>query len=242
MSEKTTPEEQVATPNEGGEGETPETLEALSITPEGEKKDETVPLKKFMDEKRDRKAAEERASALEKEVADLRVRSIAMRPAEVNEEARRIAAKFDTSEEFVAEVFTAARKSAKEELETTIAPKLSKLENERLIEQRERKFDDVLATALDEMPEYKDIVSKEALKALAFNPANAKKTMAQILEETYGNAVKGKRTLETGHAGKTPKEPNYTAPTETDWAEINSNPAAKEKWSKEALEQVKKYL
>jgi len=40
-------------------------------------------------------------------------------------------------------------------------------------------------------------VNAEVIKALAFNPANANKTYKQLLEEAYGNAITGRRTVET---------------------------------------------
>jgi len=35
------------------------------------------------------------------------------------------------------------------------------------------------------------------IKALAFNPANKNKTYSQLLDEAYGNALTGRRTIET---------------------------------------------
>jgi hypothetical protein len=54
-----------------------------------------------------------------------------------------------------------------------------------------------LNKTLENSPEYKDIVNVDVIKALAFNPANANKTYKQLLDEAYGNAVTGRRTLET---------------------------------------------
>jgi hypothetical protein len=54
-----------------------------------------------------------------------------------------------------------------------------------------------LKTALENAPEYKEVVNVEVIKALAFNPANANKTYKQLIEEAYGNAVTGRRTIET---------------------------------------------
>jgi hypothetical protein len=48
-----------------------------------------------------------------------------------------------------------------------------------------------------EMPEYSAIVNKDVIKTLSLDPANQNKTFQQLIEETYGNALGGKRTLET---------------------------------------------
>ena len=54
-----------------------------------------------------------------------------------------------------------------------------------------------LEKALQNAPEYRDVVNVSVIKALAFNPANANKTYRQLLEEAYGNAITGQRTVET---------------------------------------------
>jgi hypothetical protein len=51
--------------------------------------------------------------------------------------------------------------------------------------------------ALENSPEYKDIVNPAVIKRMAFDPANANKTYRQLLEEAYGNALTGRRTIET---------------------------------------------
>ena len=54
---------------------------------------------------------------------------------------------------------------------------------------------------MERAPEFKAIANPEVIKSLAILPQNAKKTLSQILEETYGNAITGKRTIETTSPG-----------------------------------------
>ena len=51
--------------------------------------------------------------------------------------------------------------------------------------------------ALENAPEFKDVANVEVIKQMALNPANKDKTYSQLLEEAYGNALGGKRTIET---------------------------------------------
>ncbi len=58
-------------------------------------------------------------------------------------------------------------------------------------------FTQNLERTLENNPEYKDLVNKEVIKQMAFNPANKDKTYSQLLEEAYGNAIQGRRTMES---------------------------------------------
>jgi len=78
-----------------------------------------------------------------------------------------------------------------------LAQKLEQIEERENRSKMETVFMQHLNKALENSPEYKDIVNVDVIKALAFNPANANKTYSQLLNEAYGNAVTGRRTIET---------------------------------------------
>jgi hypothetical protein len=78
-----------------------------------------------------------------------------------------------------------------------LAQKLEQIEERDRAKDLDATFRTHLNKALENAPEYKDIVNVDVIKALAFNPANANKTYKQLLEEAYGNAVTGRRTIET---------------------------------------------
>lgn len=78
-----------------------------------------------------------------------------------------------------------------------LAQKLEQIEERERRAKLEATFMQHLNKALENAPEYKDIVNVEVIKALAFNPANANKTYSQLIQEAYGNAVTGRRTIET---------------------------------------------
>jgi ribosomal protein L29 len=61
----------------------------------------------------------------------------------------------------------------------------------------EQVFAKNLERTLENNPQYKDIVNNEVIKQMAFNPANKDKTYTQLLEEAYGNAIQGRRTMES---------------------------------------------
>ena len=78
-----------------------------------------------------------------------------------------------------------------------LAQKLEQIEERDRNAKVEATFKEHLNRAIENAPEYKDIVNVDVIKALAFNPANANKTYKQLLDEAYGNAVTGRRTIET---------------------------------------------
>jgi alanyl-tRNA synthetase len=101
-----------------------------------------------------------------------------------------------------------------------LAEKLAKIEQKELSAQRNAALQKGLDKALDAYPEFKDIANGEFIKQMALNPANKDKTFKDLLEEAYGNAIGGKRTVETttprGGAAdtkvdieRTKSDPNY---------------------------------
>ena len=54
-----------------------------------------------------------------------------------------------------------------------------------------------ITAALENAPEFKDVVNMDVIKQMALNPANKSKTYSQLLEEAYGNALGDRRVVET---------------------------------------------
>lgn len=234
-----------ATAEQGDENtKNQETLESLNPEPEkDQEKDE-----KYLGQKRRAEKAEAEAKALQEEISKLRTSSMtgSMPVAEVNDKIKKLGEEYGVDESFLTKLVSTIESSniqkIKAELEKDYAPKLSRLEQERALEKAEKKFDDVFSKVLKDMPEYDGVVNKEVIKALAFNPANAKKTMPQILEEAYGNAIQGRKSIESTHASREPEEVNFSSPKGSDWDKIESDPVAKKKWAEETEKQIRQYL
>lgn len=78
-----------------------------------------------------------------------------------------------------------------------LAKKLQTIEEREAAAKRDAIISENISKALESAPEYKDIVNMDVIKQMALNPANKDKTYTQLLDEAYGNAVGGKRTIET---------------------------------------------
>lgn len=219
-----------------------ETLGALT-----EEKHDTVPLKKYMETKRSAADAEERARVLETELAKVKSNLTSMSVPAVNDELTRLAQEHNADPELLAKLMGMAKNvtaaEIKRELDQEYAPTLSRIEAERSQERAEKKFDDLYSKTLKDMGEYDGIVNKDVLKSLAFNPANAKKTLPQILEEAYGNAVSGRKSIESSHPGsRSADDVDLTNPNGADFDRINADPSLKAKWASQAEAQIRQYL
>jgi hypothetical protein len=78
-----------------------------------------------------------------------------------------------------------------------LAAELEGIKKKEQMAELNKRFETHYQKAMENMPEYKDVANIEVIRQLAFNPSNANKTYKQLLEETYGNVLSGRRTIET---------------------------------------------
>lgn len=169
----------------------PQTIaEALNTQePEAPK---TVPEAAFLEEKKARKA-------LEKELKTLKATiDSGASHQEVSEDIEAIASEYDgVDKNFLNKYAAAVEAKAVKKAQALIDEKLQPLETERKQQQIDKVFKSHFAKAMDELPQYEGVVNEEVIKALSLLPQNSSKTFAQLIEETYSGAIRGKRTLET---------------------------------------------
>ena len=130
------------------------------------------------------------------------------------------------------------------ELKSTIENDLdAKYASKESAKEKAEKFNDAFSkqynTALERGPEFQAIANPDVIKTLATLPQNKNKTVSQLLEETYGNALTGKRTIETTQpgGGKDP-EPLDIAKAEKDinyFNEVMADPKKKAQYNEQML-------
>ena len=130
------------------------------------------------------------------------------------------------------------------ELKSTIENDLdAKYASKESAKEKADKFNDAFSkqynTALERGPEFQTIANPDVIKTLATLPQNKNKTVSQLLEETYGNALTGKRTIETTQpgGGKDP-EPLDFAKAEKDinyFNEVMADPKKKAQYNEAML-------
>lgn len=202
-----------------------ETVEEL-LNKENDK-DDRVPLKTFLETKKEKKALEKEINFLKEQIQKGATKS------EINSDLKSIAEKYDVDANFLEELSTIIYSKAKQEADEVVQSKLKPLEAKERAERIEKIFSENFNKVMEEMPEYKDVVNRDVIKELSLLPQNAKKTFQQIIEETYGKTVAGKRTMETS-IPRGGKEGSYDESKMNDpkyFAEVMANPELKKKYN-----------
>lgn len=140
----------------------------------------------------------------------------------------------------------AIRKDAEKDVEDKVSSRLKPLEAKDRAEKIDKVFTTHFDKAMAEMPEYNGKVNRDVIKSLSLDPANENKTFAQLIEDTYGNAIGGKRTLEqtTPRGGKaTDKvDVNRAAQDGSYLKEVLSNPETKKEYNESLIERLSAHL
>ena len=203
MSEEviTTPEVEEKTPAEPTEQKEQTIGEVLDTQPEEPKEKPTIGLDKFLDIKRENKL-------LAKAVKDLEAKlESGATSEEISDEVDDLADEFNVDKTFLSKLEKRIESRMESKMESRLKP-LAEKDNVKRIDEA---FTKHFSKAIDDMPDYANIVNPDVIKQLSLNPANGKKTFQQLIEETYGNALGGKRTIETSQprGGKEPTEVDF---------------------------------
>jgi len=171
-----------------------------------EKQPNHVPESAFLKEKMARKDAEKRIKELEE-----KIRSNDAPRSEVSEDIASIAKEFDIDPSFLDKLEKSIRSKTEREVEDKISSKFKPMEEKEKQVAIDKAFDTHYNAAIASMPEFKEVVNPGVIKALSMLPQNGDKTFAQLIEETYGNAITGKRTIvsTTPGGGKDPQPLDY---------------------------------
>ena len=157
-----------------------------------EKKPELEYDKAYFAEKKARKVAERELKALKEQIEGGATKK------EISESIAEIADEHNIDPEFLQKLASSIKAEAEKDIDAKYAAKFEGKEKENKFETAFKSQYDI---AMERAPEFKAIANPEVIKSLAILPQNAKKTLSQILEETYGNAITGKRTIETTSPG-----------------------------------------
>ena len=239
---KKTDGEQVPTPPETTDDKTVGAIIDETLPPAGDKtpktEPETVPLPAFLDMKKDAKKFEK----LYNELVEKNAKGDSTKE-EINDDLQALAEEFDIDPKFVSKLGKILESKAEKKAGDAIKPildreaALTKKEKDALIDAA---FTKHYGEALEKMPEYSEIANADTIKALSLLPQNANKTFAQLIEETYGKAITGKRTIEpTKPAGGKDPEPLDMERARKDpkyFEEVMANPTQKAEYNRKMLE------
>jgi len=123
-----------------------------------------------------------------------------------------------------------------------LAKQLAEIQEKEKRASRDAKLAAGLDKALETAPEFKDIANADVIKQMALNPANKDKTFVQLLEEAYGNALGGRRTIETttprGGAKDTKVDIDRTKKDKEYLREVLSNPDMKKQYNESIQDRI----
>jgi len=241
---KTTPEAEVKAPEAETTVETtpevtkePVVEKTISeMVPEKEpEKPNLIPESVFLGEKKARKAAEKELARLKAEIEGGASRE------DISDSIDAIAEEHDIDKSFLKKLASTIKAEAKNEAKAEWEAELkAKSEGDSKVKQFEDSFAKGLQVALERGPEFKNLVNVDVIKQLALLPQNSKKTISQLLEDTYGNAIQGKRTIETETSpggGKDPEPLNFKkAQTDIEYfKEVMADPKKKAQYNEEMM-------
>lgn len=196
------------------------------------KSDETVPLAVFLESKNAQKELKKEIEAIKASIEDGATK------AEVSADIAAIGKKYEVSADFLSELSAVIRKDVEKDTEARIAPITAKEKADKI----DKIFGTYFDKAMSDMPEFSKVVNRDVIKTLSLDPNNKDKTFAQLIEETYGKAVPGKRTLET----TTHRGGNAPAEVDVDRAsrdpkyleEIMADPALKKEYNAGLIDRI----
>lgn len=248
MSDPIKPQENEAAPAEKSpevvpaEKKEPTMAEIQKGVGEGEPKGETKPtvgLDKYMSEKTKRQG-------LEKEVARLNelITNGGSSQEQIADDLEALTKEYeDVDPKFlnrlIGIVETRAEKKFQGKLDEAVKPLKEDAQEKRINEAFQTHFD----IAIENMPEYKDVVDPNVIKTLSLDPENEDKTFAEIIEETYGKFVTGKKTMEEKTqpgGGKDPESVDFAkAKKDPEYFKtVMANPKLKAEYNREIHKRI----
>lgn len=194
----------------------------------------TVGLDKFLDQKKALKAANKRIAELE--AGD------GIDADDISDEIDAIADEFEVSKPFLKKLEKAmlkklgiTGKAKPADTDDEVSSRLNALETREKAENTTKAFNKEFNRVMDTMPELKEVVNADVIKELTLLPKNRDKTFRQIIEETYGKTVPGRKTIETTRpgGGKEPEGVDFDRAVKDSkyYAEIMANPAMKKQYN-----------
>lgn len=212
---------------------------AAAIEDKETKIPDAIPYNRFQEKVSENKELKDRVAELEKAIQDRDLSKT-----EVSTEVRDIAEEFGIDEGVLGKLASRLQAQAEQSIEARLAPLTAKEKQEK----QDRLLTNMLNKALEANPDYADIVDPDVIKQLALNPANANKTMTQLIEKTYGKAIvpSSKKTMETTSPGKSEAIDTVDydrAQSDSEYfSRIKSDPELKEKYNQEMIKRMHRYM
>jgi len=207
-----------------------------------QEKQETVPLAVLIEQKKANKELAKQLAEMKKSVQD------GASKAEMSETVSSLVEEYpDLDPNFLRKLTSSIAAEVKQEAEAKLAEKLKPITEREESSRIEKVFAENYERVLAERPEFKDVANREVIKQLSLVPGNSNKTFSQLIEETYGHVIQGKKGLDAGRANagkdtevkldveRAQKDPEYMR-------EVQANPELHKQYKAGILSRVSRYL
>lgn len=205
------------------------------------KKEETVPLSAFLEIKNSNKEMMKQMKDLQKSIEEGATKK------EVSADIQALSEKHGVDADFLQDFAKAVKQQAKQEAEEDVNSKLKPIQEKERAEKINKAFEEHFGKAIAQVPEYEGVVNKEVIKQLSLSPENSKKTFIQLIEDSYGHLVQGKRSLDSAtsrpgkddnlevDADKMQRDPQY-------FKDVMDNPILKKKYNESMVDRLRGVL
>ena len=213
--------------------------ETIASAMEEKKTPDQIPYNRFQEKVNENKELKERIGELEQAA-----QADNMSKEEVASDLEDIASEFNLDAKVLDKVADKLASKAQQTIDEKLAPLTAREQKA----QQDRVLGQMLDKALESNPDFKDVVNPDVIKQLALNPDNANKTMTQLIQDTYGSAVKvtDKKTMESTTPGKSEAITSVDydrAQTDSEYfAKIKADPALKAEYNQKMTEQLSRYM
>ena len=213
--------------------------ETIASAMEEKKTPDQIPYNRFQEKVNENKELKERIGELEQAA-----QADNMSKEEVASDLEDIASEFNLDAKVLDKVADKLASKAQQTIDEKLAPLTAREQKA----QQDRVLGQMLDKALESNPDFKDVVNPDVIKQLALNPDNANKTMTQLVQDTYGSAVKvtDKKTMESTTPGKSEAITSVDydrAQTDSEYfAKIKADPALKAEYNQKMTEQLSRYM
>lgn len=200
------------------------------IFEEAEEKPNLVPEAVFLNVKKENKQLKKELRLLQDSIES------GATAKEISADIAEIADEHNIDPVFLQKLAASIKAQAEKDLDDKFSSKFNAKEKS---ENFETAFNKAYQVAIERAPEFSSIANTEVIKTLSMQPQNSKKTISQLLEETYGNALSGKRTIETTKPGggkdDEPLDYNRASKDIEYFKEVMKDPKKKEQYNSRML-------
>lgn len=212
--------------------------DVLQTTPKADNsKPDSVPFEVFEMSKKEVKDLKQQLKDLQSKVEEGKASA-----EDIQSDLDSIGEEYNVDKNFLKKVEKSLVAQVEKRVEQRLKETLRPLEEANTKKEKVAVLNQHIDQILENKPDLKGVVNKNVITELAFLPSNSNKTLSQLIEQVYGNAVAGKATVETTTpaGGKEPKGVDFDKAKRDPayFKEVMSDPELKKQYNADLAKRV----